>query len=114
MRLSELRPELQGTTADGWLMFDCPFPACERKHKIRVAISAAPFHNRSYRREEVHSAVPAEYDEKYGKVKVWQASGQFPDTLTLAPSVDVVELNEQGQKVRTICWHGHIQNGEVT
>lgn len=32
----------------------------------------------------------------------WQHSGECPDTLTLTPSVDAG------------CWHGYIQNGELT
>lgn len=58
------------------------------------------------------------YHEEPGKdgkpVKVWQASGEFPDTLSLSPSVDIVELNEQGEKIRTLCWHGHVTNGDAT
>jgi hypothetical protein len=105
MMLRDLRPELVGTIADGVLYFDCPFPACQQSphgpHSVRVAISAAPFHERQPR--------PTEHGNKDGKVKVWQASGVFPDTLTLAPSVNLVD--DEGQ---TICWHGFITNGAVT
>lgn len=46
-------------------------------------------------------------------MKVWQSSGSFPDSLTLNPSIDLIEANAAGQKVRTICWHGWIKNGDV-
>ncbi len=95
MRLADLDPQLKGTISDGAIIFDCPFPACNRSHRVRVAISAQPYH------------------ESNG-MKYWQASGSFPDSLTLNPSIDLVELNAQGQKVRTLCWHGWIKNGDVT
>lgn len=37
---------------------------------------------------------------------VWEASGEFPDTFTLTPSVDVLE-HEDGPSH----WHGHVTNG---
>lgn len=78
MRLSELDPKL---SASGILRFDCP--ACSPKghaHGIRVALSP-----------------PAPYE--YGKT--WQRTGEYPETLTLHPSIDAG------------CWHGQITNGEM-
>lgn len=84
MMLRDLSPELAGSTANGVLWFDCPRSGCE--HQVRVPISQGPYHER---------------DVGGGKVKVWQATGEFPDSLSLIPSVNVG------------CWHGFVQNGEV-
>lgn len=101
-RLRDLDPELFGAVEEGKLYLDCPFPACERGHRVCVMVSSKPYHER-----------PSEHDPKR-VVKVWQASGEFPDTLTLTPSVDLIEADENGKKIRTLCWHGHITNGAVT
>jgi hypothetical protein len=37
---------------------------------------------------------------------VWQAAGEFPDTLSLSPSVDVKE-----SKGGPSHWHGHVTDG---
>lgn len=103
IRLSALHPHLHGTLADGALYFDCPFQGCS--HSIRVAVSSKPFHERAPR--------AGEYAGKNGQIKVWQASGVFPETLTIQPSIDIIEADEQGNKIRTLCWHGHITNGEA-
>jgi hypothetical protein len=105
MRLVDLEPELSGTLADGVLWFDCPFPACQQRgaHRVAVAVSAAAFHEREPRPNELGII-----DRKTGKVKVWQASGEFPDSVTLQPSVNIVD--DAG---KTLCWHGHITNGEA-
>lgn len=99
-RLTDLNPELVGAVSEGKLYFDCPFPGCN--HTVCVMISAQPFHERP-------SQHPGQRSVKY-----WQASGSFPESLTLQPSIDLVEVNEAGQKIRTICWHGHIRDGNVT
>lgn len=101
MRLRDLEPTLHGTVDDGVVWFLCPHPGCD--HHVRICISAAPFHERPPREEG--RAKPE---------KVWQASGEFPDSLTLQPSVDIIEADEQGNKIRTLCWHGFVTNGEVT
>jgi hypothetical protein len=110
MMLRDLSPELVGTIADGVLYFDCPFPACRQSphgpHSVRVPISSAPSHERSPR--------PGEPAQSNGKVKVWQASGAFPDTLTITPSIDLILADKNGNKIRTLCWHGFITNGAVT
>ena len=106
MKLAELEPELVGTVADGLLSFDCPHPSCNRGHRVRVSISAAAFHERPARSQ-------AEMAGRTGKVKVWQATGVFPDSLTLSPSIDIIEANEKGEKIRTLCWHGFITNGDA-
>lgn len=106
MRLSELDPRLHGTVRKGVLIHDCP--VC-RDHKVRTPISAQPFH------EEHYSPKRFWKDGTEWTKKIWQASGAFPDTLTLAPSINIVEVNlETGAAIKTLCWHGHIQNGEVT
>lgn len=106
MRLAELDPRLSGTESKGVLMHRCP--VC-KTHYVRTPISDQPFHEESYS--------PKKFWENGSEMtrKVWQASGEFPDTLTLSPSIDLVEVDPNtGQKIRTLCWHGHIQNGEVT
>ena len=103
MKLRDLNPHLKGRIADGVLSFDCPHPGCA--HRVRVEISHAPYHERAPHIGEAR-AVKA--------VKVWQATGKFPDTLSLLPSIDIIEADEQGNKIRTLCWHGFVTNGEVT
>lgn len=100
MKLADLHPELVGSVERGKLYFDCPHPGCA--HTVCVLISKQPYH------EE-----PSEHPDQK-PVKIWQASGEFPDSLTLSPSIDLVEVDEAGNKIRTICWHGHIQNGAIT
>lgn len=106
MRLADLDSRLVGSLQDGRLYFDCPFPACQAKgpHRVVVTVSAAPYHERDPRTNEAQFA-----DRKSGKVKVWQAAGEYPQTVTLSPSVHLVDDNGQ-----TTCWHGFITNGEVT
>lgn len=77
MRLSELDPKL----ANGFLRFDCP--VCSTKgdsHAIRVPL--------------------APQTDRWGQS--WHYSGEYPESLTLSPSVDAG------------CWHGNITNGEIT
>jgi len=77
MRLSELDPKLSDS---GWLRFTCP--VCSLKGNAHgVCIPLAP-------------AV-----DRYGQS--WQHTGEFPETLSVTPSIDVG------------CWHGFITNGEV-
>jgi len=76
MKLADLDPKLAG----GFLRFDCP--VCSKIgdcHAIRVPL--------------------APQVDRHGQS--WQHAGQFPDTLTLTPSVNAG------------CWHGHITNGEI-
>lgn len=106
MKLSELDARLHGTLTDGHINFMCPHPGCS--HMVHVPVSAAPAFNRPL--------VP-EQRTPGGKIKtehVWQASGEFPETVTLAPSVDIIEADAEGNKIRTLCWHGWVQNGTVT
>lgn len=107
MRLSDLNPEIDGTQgAIRVLVHDCP--VC-RTHKVRTPISEQPYHEESYSPK----AFWGNGTER--KRKIWQASGEFPETLTLSPSIDLVEIDPNtGAKVRTLCWHGFIANGEVT
>jgi hypothetical protein len=105
MRLRDLDPHLNGTVSDGVLSFNCPHPGCE--HSVRVSISSAPYHERPPRGT-------MEMMQKNGMVKVWQASGEFPDSLSLAPSIDIIEADAHGNKIRTLCWHGFVTNGDVT
>ena len=77
MKLRDLDPKLSDS---GILRFDCP--TCSPKgnaHGIRVPLAPAV--------------------DKYGQS--WQHTGEFPDTLTLTPSVNAG------------CWHGSIKNGDI-
>ncbi len=77
MRLRDLNPKL---SADGFLRFDCPTCTPQgNAHAIRVPLAPAV--------------------DQYGKS--WQHTGEFPDSLTLTPSVNAG------------CWHGSITNGEM-
>lgn len=77
MKLADLDPKLSD---DGILRFNCP--VCSligNAHWIRVALAPAA--------------------DRHGQS--WQHTGEFPNSLTLTPSVDAG------------CWHGHIVNGEI-
>lgn len=43
-----------------------------------------------------------------GRGPVWKASGEFPDTLTLEPSVHI-QTSENGKRVSH--WHGWLRDG---
>lgn len=85
MRLTDLAPKLEGTLDDGHLRFDCPYPGHD--HCLRVRVHRAPF-----------AVVEGE--------NTWQASGEYPDTLTLTPSINADTPEHP-------CWHGFITNGDV-
>ncbi len=97
-RLRDLDARLKGTATDGWLNFDCPVCAGIGPvgHQVRVRISDQPTHA-----------------DAEGNL-VWQASGEFPDSLTLSPSIDVIEVDGEGKKVGTSCWHGFVKDGDAT
>lgn len=85
MKLADLNPKLEGSLADGVLRFDCPYP--NHSHKIRVAVS------------------------NDGRNGTWKAEGEFPDSLTLSPSINA---NTEGRDHEHIeCWHGYIKVGEI-
>jgi hypothetical protein len=85
-RLRDLEPKL----ANGYLRFTCPLPDCPlgAGHGIRVAV-------------EKHDGV---------EEPVWEMSGEFPDTLTLKPSINEWSDYPDGRRQG---WHGWITNGEV-
>lgn len=92
--LRDLNAKLEGTLADGVLHFDCPL---SHPHKIRVPVNAT------------------------GEEKHWKATGVFPDTLTLTPSIHAhsaapndMDLRGEAYKAAAECgWHGFIRNGEA-
>jgi hypothetical protein len=104
VKLSELDPKLNGTVRKGVLTHDCP--VC-KDHRVRTPISEKPFHEVSYSPKQFWKNGAERMQ------KIWQASGKFPDTLSLSPSIDIIEADENGNKIRTLCWHGFIQNGDV-
>jgi hypothetical protein len=98
MRLRDLNPKLSGTLGSGILRFDCPLG---HPHKIRVPVSRS------------------------GERPAWKASGAFPDTVTLTPSINAHsgEPNDEGlsdgkhkaeyDAAAECGWHGFITNGEI-
>ena len=108
MRLADLHPVLQGSLDDGWLHFDCP--VCGNKHQVAIHVSRAPFHHRAAR--------PGDHPSHDGTVKVWQASGEFPNSLTLQPSINiVVGIKDEHENIigwKTDCWHGFVTTGTIT
>ena len=111
MKLADLNPRLKGSLADGVVIFDCPHPGCD--HQVRVCVSAGPYHERPKTADEMKFFTPGDPSFEL-TVKIWQASGEFPDTLTLTPSIDIVEKDEKGKVIGTRCWHGHVTNGAIT
>ena len=83
MRLRDLNPKLVGTLQRGVLIFDCPCPT-----------------NHGRLRVPVHDVTAGEVDG----TQHWHATGEFPDTLSLQPSIDASGAG---------CWHGFVTNGEV-
>ena len=104
IRLTELDAWVKGTPSDGVLWFQCPVCLHVNGHYVRVPFTDQPFHERDPR--------PNDSVDENGKVKVWQAEGEFPN-ITIKPSVNLVKKDEQGNWV-TSCWHGFVTNGEVT
>lgn len=86
MRLADLNPKLSGSLDAGTLRFDCPIP--EHGHKIRVPLGT------SY----------------------WRASGEFPDGLTVIPSINAANLTLSANVAALdgCRWHGNITNGDVS
>lgn len=78
-------------------------------HYVRVRLSPQPFHERDPKPEDQSGDV-----SRNGKVKVWEMSGTFPESFSIAPSIDLIEADDAGNKVRTLCWHGFVTNGEAT
>lgn len=109
MRLSELHAEMTGTLEDGAVWHDCPVCKGDASHRVRTPVTRQPFHELSYDPPQ-HWGNGTERKRKF-----WQATGEFPETLTLSPSINIVEVDEEtGAVLGTRCWHGHIQNGAVT
>jgi hypothetical protein len=79
MRLRDLDPKLSDS---GWLRINCPVCVGDKAHSLRIPL------------------FPAHTSDG----KSWQRTGEFPDTLTVTPSVNF----------GSGCWHGNISNGEVT
>jgi hypothetical protein len=91
VRLRDLHPTLKGSRTFGVLSFDCP---SGKPHKIRVHVHSAP------------------YAEING-VKYWQVNGEFPDTLTVSPSINEQHIDLATGEVKYQCWHGTISGGDV-
>lgn len=90
MQLSDLNPTLSGDMGNGVVEFDCPGHA-----DVRITI---PF------RHQTAGDVDG--------VHYWQATGSFPDTLTLIPSIRMSYRDVDGKDVDEL-WHGFITKGEV-
>ena len=94
MKLRDLDPKLDGEVARGILEFDCPLG---HPHTIQVPIGSMC-------------------------ERAWASSGEFPDSLTLSPSILAHEGHPKDWELRgdahvaaSRCgWHGFVTNGEVT
>jgi hypothetical protein len=92
MKLSDLHPK---ELNHGFIQFDCPLG---HPHRLLVPTDKAFVPN------------------------AWDRSGQFPDTLTLRPSIlahqgsptDPDVRADEYERASTCGWHGFITNGEVT
>lgn len=105
MRLTDLNPTLDGTTGEGTLTFNCPLG---HPHTISVPIGMIGQHSLR--------SIP----------RVWGATGAFPDSLTLTPSITshvgapIDESLSDGKHqaeydAAAKCgWHGFVRSGEVT
>lgn len=76
------------------LVFTCPADGC----MLRVPFTRGPAFEL---RDHTGGDEP---------VHIWQATGEFPDTLSLSPSVHVKDGPKDAQ---TTHWHGRITNGEA-
>lgn len=84
IRLADLNPSVSELHPDGTtrtLVFDCPICVGDASHHVGANFG-------------IPSSVPA----------VWAMSGEFPGTMTLTPSIRM--LDRCG-------WHGFVTNGEV-
>jgi hypothetical protein len=97
MRLIDLDPRLKGTLEDGVLLFlcplggDCPFGPFHTL-RVRVGRTAGQQPDGTYR---------------------WAATGAYPDTLSLSPSINEYEVEPDTNRVVRQGWHGFIRHGEV-
>lgn len=90
MRLTDLNPRLDGQ----FLILDCPCGKCGSG--LRLPVGA----------EQSHSAA----------APVWKMIGDFPDTISLHPSILVYPWRDaklKGNEHFCQGWHGFIVNGEM-
>lgn len=99
MRLADLKPKLLGTLEAGVVVFDCPSGA---KHRLRIHVRRGPAGDG-----------PRLDAEPAATVRYWQATGEFPESLTLSPSVNEQHVDPETGSVVHQCWHGHIRDGAV-
>lgn len=83
-RLVELNPNMIGDV----LILDCPCGVCVSRIRVHVG----------------------KKQEKRGEVCYWSMEGEFPDTLSLAPSIRVTPSKED----QCLGWKGWIIKGMVT
>lgn len=101
MNLRDLNPRLKGSVEEGVLVFDCP---SGKPHSIRVYIHSKPYG------EKIAPMATCGCGKSH---RYWQAQGEFPDSLTLTPSINEQHTNPKTGKVEFQCWHGTIIGGEV-
>ena len=102
MKLSDLNPRLEGTVEKGELTYNCPL-GYPHTHSVSISSSG----------------------EKTDYGPMWKATGDFPSTLTLTPSIlshygvptdeSLSDGNhsEEYQVASKCGWHGFIRNGEM-
>jgi hypothetical protein len=87
MKLTDLNPKFSGTNEEGWLRFDCPLG---HAHKIRVPVG------------------------RYGTARGWEATGVFPHSISLTPSIHAIQAEPNRPTDERDCgWHGFVTNGEI-
>lgn len=99
MKLIELNPRWcsagTGNRHGMGLSFDCPV---HRDHRLAVMF-VNPV-----------DGGPSCSDSHY----LWHRTGDTFDVLTLGPSIDASGFTAGTHDIKTPCWHGFIQNGEVS
>lgn len=109
MKLTELDASLKEShNGEHVATFQCPVCVSTNGHYVRVRLSPQPFHERDPLPQDQSGDV-----SRNGKVKVWQMSGVFPATFSIMPSIDLIDVDGKGNKIRTSCWHGFVTNGEA-
>lgn len=106
MRLVDLNPTWQRWFHEK----DIPFGQPPTWHAIGMSFDC-PVHRTH--RVHVDFAVPFDDVKPVPRIHLWQRTGDTFETLTLAPSVDYTRY-DNGELRDPTCWHGFVQNGNVT
>lgn len=111
MRLTALRPAWRHWHHDAVRDGAIVTPATSREKAIGVEFDC-PIHGTEHR-IYVDFANPFDGAEAVKRNNLWQRTGETFDTLTTTPSVDYTKY-DNGAVRDPSCWHGFLNNGEVT